>query len=143
MGPINTDVLKHGKYILFGVPGAFTPTCSHQHVPSFLELAHHFKEEGVEGIYCVSVNDPFVMQAWAKDFQNNHDDKIIFLSDGCGALTTALGMNVDLSQLCLGLRSKRYVLVVDDGVVQHVFIEDNVVECSVSRAQDVLETIRT
>ena len=141
ISPFNTSSFQKGKFIIFGVPGAFTPTCSHQHVPSFLDLAHRFEEEGIAGIYCVSVNDPFVMQAWAKDFESNNDDKITFLSDGSGELTATLGMNLDLRQLCLGIRSQRYVLVIQDGVVEHMCIEDDASECSISRANSVLEAI--
>lgn len=109
--------------VLFGLPGAFTPTCSTSHVPRYDELADAFRAQGVDEIICVSVNDQFVMDAWGKaqGVQN-----VRLLADGNGTLTEALGLLVDKDHLGFGKRSWRYALVVRDGVVAHAFIEPEV-----------------
>ncbi len=113
---LDTDAVFKGKtVVLFGVPGAFTPGCSRTHLPSYLEQYDALKAKGVDTIACVSVNDAFVMDAWAK--AQKADDKILFLADGSAAFTKAIGMELDLTAGGLGLRSRRFSMVVKDGVV--------------------------
>ncbi|CAN6564338.1 unnamed protein product [Malus baccata var. baccata] len=100
------------KVILFGVPGAFTPTCSLKHVPGFIEKADELKSKGVEKILCLSVNDPFVMKAWSKTYPDNKD--VLFLADGSAKYTRDLGLELDLSEKGLGIRSKRFALLIED-----------------------------
>lgn len=121
---IRTEELFRGrKVVVFGLPGAYTPTCSSSHVPRYVELKPAFKAVGVDDIVCVSVNDAFVMEAWQRD-QGAED--LVFLPDGNGAFTDAVGMLVDKSDLGFGARSWRYAMVVDDGVVTQAFVEPDV-----------------
>jgi peroxiredoxin len=120
--PISTDELFAGKkVVLFAVPGAFTPTCSARHLPSFLEHADALKAKGIDEIVCTSVNDAFVMQAWGQNQQA--DGKVVMLADGDAALTKALGLELDLTGKGLGLRSQRYSMLVEDGVVKSLNID--------------------
>jgi peroxiredoxin (alkyl hydroperoxide reductase subunit C) len=115
--PISTDEIFGAKrVVLFAVPGAFTPTCSAQHLPGFLANADAIKAKGVDTIACVAVNDAFVMGAWGKD--QGVGDKVLLLADGSGDLARALGMEFDLTARGLGVRSERYSMVVEDGVVK-------------------------
>ena len=111
------------KVVVFGLPGAFTPTCSTQHVPRYEQLYGALAEAGVDDVVCVSVNDAFVMDAWGKDQGVKH---VTLVADGNGALTDALGMLVDKSDLGFGKRSWRYSAVIDDGVVTKAFVEPDV-----------------
>jgi len=115
------DVFKGRKVALFAVPGAFTPTCSAKHLPGFKQLAVEIKAKGVDTIACLSVNDAFVMRAWAED-QAVGDD-IVMLADGGAAFTDALGLAFDASRFGMGKRSQRYSMIVDDGVVKELNIE--------------------
>jgi peroxiredoxin len=118
LGPNAFDVSKStaGKTIaIFGLPGAFTPTCSAQHAPGYIQHAADFKAAGVDEIWCVSVNDAFVMGAWARDLKS--DGKVRFLADGSADFAKATGLTLDLSAKGLGLRSGRYSLLAKDGVV--------------------------
>ncbi|MBD2182417.1 glutathione peroxidase [Planktothrix sp. FACHB-1355] len=118
---VTTDELFAGKTVaVFSLPGAFTPTCSSTHVPGYNELAKVFKENGVDDIICISVNDAFVMEEWAKD---QKADNIRFIPDGNGQFTEQMGMLVDKSDLGFGKRSWRYSMLVKDGVVAKMFIE--------------------
>ncbi|EGQ8203467.1 glutathione peroxidase [Vibrio cholerae] len=120
---VTSDELFKGKtVIVFSLPGAFTPTCSSTHLPRYNELYPVFKENGVDSILCVSVNDTFVMNAW-KDDQNA--DNITFIPDGNGEFTDGMGMLVDKNDLGFGKRSWRYSMLVKDGVVEKMFIEPN------------------
>ncbi len=121
--PMTTDEIFSGKkVVLFALPGAFTPTCSVKHLPGFVAAAGDIKAKGVDPIACLSVNDAFVMGAWGKD-QNVGDD-VLLLADGSAALTTALDTTLDLTERGLGVRSRRYSAIVDDGVVTHINLED-------------------
>ncbi|KAJ9538862.1 hypothetical protein OSB04_031595 [Centaurea solstitialis] len=100
------------KVVLFGIPGAFTPTCSMQHVPGFIEKSEELKAKGVEDLLLISVNDPFVMKAWKKSYAETKNVK--FLGDGAAKYTHALGLELDLSEKGLGVRSRRFALLVDD-----------------------------
>ncbi|MCR5877450.1 peroxiredoxin [Phenylobacterium sp. J367] len=115
------DVFGGKKVALFAVPGAFTPTCSAKHLPGFKQLAGDLKGKGVDTIACVSVNDAFVMRAWSED-QAVGDD-IVMLADGGGDFTRALGLEFDASKFGMGVRSQRYSMVVDDGVVKELNVE--------------------
>ncbi|KAK4753965.1 hypothetical protein SAY87_002069 [Trapa incisa] len=126
------------KVILFGVPGAFTPTCSLKHVPGFIEKAEELKSKGVDEVICISVNDPFVMKAWAKTFPENKDVK--FLADGSAKYTYALGLELDLGHKGLGVRSRRFALLVEDLKVKAANIEAGG-EFTVSSADDILKAI--
>ena len=117
----NTDTYFKGKkVILFSLPGAFTPTCSNQQLPGFEKLADVFKEHGIDDIYCMSVNDSFVMNAWA-DKQKLENVKVI--PDGNGEFTDQVDMLVEKTNLCFGMRSWRYAAIINDGVVEKVFEE--------------------
>jgi peroxiredoxin len=123
-GPVATtsaEVLGHGKVVLFGVPGAFTPTCSDHHLPGFVLRADELRAKGVDKVVCVSVNDPFVMGAWGQD--QNVGDSVVMLADGNGELTEAMGLTMDGSGFGLGSRSQRYAAVIDDGVVSWLAVE--------------------
>ncbi len=120
--PVSTDELFGGKkVVMFAVPGAFTPTCSAKHLPGFVEKAAAIKAKGVDTIACLSVNDVFVMDAWAKD--QKVGDKVELLADGSAAFTKALGTVLDLTERGLGVRSTRYSMIVDNGVVKQVNME--------------------
>jgi peroxiredoxin len=115
------EVLGTGKVVLFAVPGAFTPTCSDYHLPGFVIRADEIQAKGVDTIACMSVNDPFVMGAWARD--QKVSDKVVMLADGNGAFTKAVGLEMDGSAVGLGTRSKRYAAIIEDGVVSALFVE--------------------
>ena len=126
------DLFAGKKVVLFAVPGAFTPTCSMNHLPGFLENAEAIKSKGVDAIAVVSVNDHHVMKAWAA--QTGAADKILFLADGNGAFTKAAGMEMDMSKGGLGVRSKRYSAIIEDGVVKTLDIEDGPGKAEISGA---------
>jgi len=121
---VTTDELFSGKtVILFALPGAFTPTCSSKHLPRYNELAPVFRENGVDDIVCLSVNDPFVMNAWAED---QAAENVTFIPDGNGEFSEAMGMLVDKSDIGFGKRSWRYSMLVKDGTIEKMFIEPDV-----------------
>ena len=121
---VTTDDLFAGKtVIVFSLPGAFTPTCSSTHLPGYNELAPVFKENGVDSIICISVNDSFVMNEWMKDQQANN---LTVIPDGNGEFTEGMGMLVDKADLGFGKRSWRYSMLVKDGLIEKMFIEPNV-----------------
>ena len=115
-------LVRKRRVVLFGLPGAFTPTCSARHVPGYLALADKIKALGVDEIACVSVNDAFVMGAWGRD--QHTEGKIRMLADGNADFTRAIGVEENLSGYGMGLRSKRYSMLVDDGVVVTLNIEE-------------------
>jgi glutaredoxin/glutathione-dependent peroxiredoxin len=119
---ISTDEIFSGKkVVLFAVPGAFTPTCSAKHLPGFVEKAAEIKGKGVDTIACLAVNDAFVMGAWGK--AQNTGDKVLMLADGAAAFTEQLGLDLDLTGPGMGVRSKRYAMVVDNGVLKALSVE--------------------
>lgn len=121
--PVSSDELFAGKkVVLFAVPGAFTPLCSGQHLPGFIELADQISAKGVDTIACLSVNDAFVMGAWGE--AQGAGDKVRMLADGNGEFTAAMGLEMDGSGFGLGTRSQRYAMVVDDGVVTLLNVEE-------------------
>ncbi|AOK28663.1 peroxiredoxin [Burkholderia singularis] len=109
------------RVAIFGLPGAFTPTCSTQHVPGYVEHAERLRAAGVDEIWCVAVNDAFVMGAWGRDLHTA--GKVRMMADGSAAFTHALGLTQDLSARGMGTRSRRYAMVVDDGVVKTLFVD--------------------
>ncbi len=124
---VQTDDFFAGKKVaIFGVPGAFTPTCSAKHLPGFVANADALKAKGVDAIACVSVNDPFVMGAWGKD--QNVGDAVTMLADGSGNFAKATGLELDLTARGLGVRCQRFSMVVDDGTVSSIHIDEGVFE---------------
>ncbi len=121
--PVKTDDFFAGKKVaLFALPGAFTPTCSAKHLPGYIQNADTFKNKGVEAIACVSVNDAFVMGAWGD--QQGSGDKVAMLADGNGDFTKAVGLEMDGSKFGMGQRSQRYSMLVDNGVVKELNVEE-------------------
>ncbi|MBT3238470.1 MAG: peroxiredoxin [Rhodospirillaceae bacterium] len=121
---ISTDDMFKGKKVaLFGLPGAYTPTCSAKHVPGFMEKADALKAKGIDLIVCVSVNDAFVMGAWGKDL--GVGDTIVMAGDGSGELAEKMGLVLDLTERGLGKRSERFSMIVDDGTVTTVNVDYN------------------
>jgi len=122
MAEMTTDELFKGKkVVLFAVPGAFTPTCSAKHLPGFLQHAEEFKKKGVDTIACVSVNDAFVMDSWGKNQQV--EGKVLMLADGNADFAKAVGLEMDATGFGMGLRSKRYAMVVEDGTIKALNVE--------------------
>ncbi len=140
-GPIaqsTAELCKGKKTALFAVPGAFTPTCHMNHAPGYLAALDELKAKGVDQVACVSVNDVFVMDAWSKSL--GADGKIIMLADGSGEFTEALGLELDATGHGLGVRSHRYGMLVDDGVVSVLNIEGNPTEADASSAETLLKS---
>jgi peroxiredoxin len=135
-----SELTKGKKVVLLAVPGAFTPTCSQKHLPGFVEKADELKAKGVDTIACVSVNDAFVMRAWGENL--NVGDKVLLLADGLQEFTKALGVTLDLSDkpVGLGVRSRRYALLAEDGVVKVLNLEEGGA-FTVSSAEDILKAL--
>ena len=119
---ILSDELKGKKVIIFGVPGAFTPTCSEKHMPSYIKLNMQIIDKGFDDIYCLSVNDDFVMNAWLLSYPNG--DKIIGIADGNGDISKNLNLLVDKSKNYMGMRSVRFAMIVIDNIIHEIFIEE-------------------
>ena len=135
---VDTPTLFSGhNAVLFAVPGAFTPTCSERHLPGFIAHFDEFRKRGID-VYCVSVNDPFVMQAWGKS--QEVPEGLQMLADGNADFTRALGLEMDASGYGMGVRSKRYALYAEDGVVKQLWVESPG-EFKVSSAEHVLENL--
>jgi len=121
--PVDTDTFFAGRKVaLFSVPGAFTPTCSARHLPSFVDKHDELKAKGVDEIACVAVNDAFVLQAWAQ--QSGADGKVTMLADGNGDFADALGLTMDASKFGMGQRGQRWSAIVDDGIVTELNVEE-------------------
>ena len=133
------DIFKGRKVVLFAVPGAFTPTCHKNHLPAFLEKASEIKAKGIDAICVTGVNDVFVMDAWAKS--TGGAGIIEFLSDGNADFVKAIGLSLDGAGFGLGTRSQRYAMVVDDGVVQSLAVEDAPGKADLSGAEALLKTL--
>jgi peroxiredoxin len=131
------EVFKGKKVVLFAVPGAFTPTCHKNHLPGFLQNADAFEAKGIDTIAVTGVNDVFVMDAWKK--ATTAEGKIEFLADGNGDFAKAIDMTIDASGNGLGTRSKRYAMVVEDGVVKKLNIEDAPGKAEISSAENLLK----
>ena len=138
-GGISTDDLYSGKkVVLVSVPGAFTPTCSMNHLPGFVDHADDILAKGVDTIACMAVNDIFVMDAWGKD--RGVGDKVVMLADGNGEYAQALGLELDASGFGMGMRGQRFAIIVDDGVATHVAVEAPG-QFEVSKAEAILEAL--
>jgi len=141
VGPrnVSTEALFQGRrLVLFGLPGAFTPTCSARHLPGYLDEADAIRAKGVDAILCLAVNDAFVMDAWGK--QHNVRDRILMVADGNGDFTRAVGLELDMTARGFGWRSQRYGMVVEDGVVRALNIEKPG-EPEVSEARSILNLL--
>ena len=134
----SAEVLGAGKVVLFGVPGAFTPTCSDHHLPGFVLRADELRAKGVDSVVCVSVNDPFVMGAWGKD--QNVGTSVVLVADGNGELAQALGLTMDGSGFGLGTRVQRFAAILEDGVVTWLAVEPGP-GLSVSSVEEVLKAL--
>ncbi|MBH88877.1 MAG: peroxiredoxin [Magnetovibrio sp.] len=132
------DLFKGKKVAMFGVPGAFTPTCSTKHVPSYLNNVAALKEKGIDSIICLSVNDAFVMGAWGKE--HNVGDTIIMAGDGNATFSKAIGLDVDLTDHGMGIRCQRFSMIVDDGVVS-ILNHESPGEYRISSAEFMLEQL--
>ena len=138
--PTTTSEFFSGKKVaLFAVPGAFTPTCSARHLPSYVEKASELKGKGIDEIACISVNDPFVMSAWG---QRDGSEDITMLADGNGAFADAVGLEMDGSKFGMGKRSQRYSMIVDDGVIKQLNVEGPG-EYRTSSAEHMLDQLTT
>ncbi len=135
---ITTDELFNGKkVVLFAVPGAFTPTCSEAHLPSFVANHDKITAKGVDRVVCVSVNDPFVMGAWGK---SQNAENLLMAADGSAMWIKTLGLELDLVERGLGIRSQRFSMIVDDGKITHLNVEDGP-KFEVSSADKILEQL--
>ena len=132
------DMCSGKKVVLFGLPGAYTPVCTAEHLPGFVGKAKTIKSKGVDKIACVSANDPFVMQAWA---QAQGADDVLMLSDSKTEFTEAMGLTLDLSDFGLGNRSERYAMVIDDGVITALYVEESILACDVSSSEALLASL--
>ncbi len=119
---ILSDELKDKKIIMFGVPGAFTPTCSEKHMPSFIKLHKEFVSKGIDDIYCLSVNDEYVMQAWLLSYTEG--EKILGIADGNGDISNNLGLLVDKTENYMGTRSTRFAMIIRDNNIDELLIEE-------------------
>ena len=136
---INTSELFAGKkVVLFALPGAFTPTCSASHLPGYVVNADALKAKGIDLIACLSVNDAFVMDAWGR--QNNADDQVTMIADGSARFSKAVGLEVDLDARGMGMRSQRYSMLINDGVVEAIHLEAPG-EFKVSDAETMLNSL--
>ena len=133
------EVFKGKKVVLFAVPGAFTPTCHRNHMPGFVAKADEIKAKGIDSIVVTAVNDVFVLDAWTK--QSGCEGKIDYIADGNADFAKAIGLTVDASGNGLGTRSKRYAMVVDDGVVKSLNVEDTPGKAEVSGAENLLKAL--
>jgi peroxiredoxin len=139
MTDLSTQQIFAGKkVVLFAVPGAFTPTCSEQHLPGFIDKADEIKAKGVDEIVCMSVNDAFVMKAWGQD--RGAGDKVTMVADGNADLSKALGLDFDGSGIGFGVRAQRFAAIVDDGVVTKLAVEQPM-KFEVSSAEAILESL--
>jgi peroxiredoxin len=141
-GPATTsvaDVFSGKKVALFAVPGAYTPTCHKDHMPGFVGRIGEIKAKGIDTVACTAVNDIFVLTNWSRD--SNADGKIVMLADGSADFARAIGLDIDLSGFGLGVRSKRYAMLVDDGVVKVLNVEDSPPKAVISSAENLCSAI--
>jgi len=133
------EIFRGKKVVLIAVPGAFTPACSQRHLPGYVDKAAEIKAKGVDEIACVAVNDAFVMGAWGKEQKT--EGKVRMLADGSGDFARALGLELDLTKGGLGMRSKRYAMLVDNGVVKSLHVEAQPGQVEVSSADSLLRAL--
>ena len=132
-------ILGKGKVVLFGLPGAFTSTCSKLHLPGYVDNADKIKAKGIDNIFCLSVNDPFVMNAWGES--NNAGGKITMLSDPYLLFTKAIGAEVDRNSKGMGIRSNRYAMVIQNLEVVNIQVEKETKQCGLSSAEGILDLL--
>jgi len=140
--PIQKNIqsfLKNKKSVIFGLPGAYTSVCSAKHLPGYVKNSEKYKEKGIDQIICMSVNDPFVMNAWGKE--NNVGDKIIMMGDPFLNFTKAIGAEIDKSGRGLGIRSNRYTMLVDNLKIIKIQEEKDTGSCEISAAENFLELV--
>ena len=133
------NLFKNKKVVMFGLPGAYTSLCSSKHLPGYVNMFEKYKEKGIDHIVCISVNDPFVMNAWGKE--NNVEEKILMMGDPFLNFTKAIGADVDKSEKGLGIRSNRYTMLVDDMRVVKLQEEKDTGSCEISAAENFLELV--
>jgi len=133
------EIVGNGKIVLFGLPGAFTSTCSRLHLPGFVAHAENIKAKGIENIFCISVNDPYVMNGWGEI--NNTGDKIKMLSDPYLFFTRAIGAEVDRNEKGMGIRSNRYLMVIENFTVVNIHEEKETKECGLTSAENLLNNL--
>ena len=134
-----SKILNKDKVILFGLPGAFTPTCSNKHLPSFLKSAEELKKKDIKKVFCISVNDPFVMEAWGK--AHNAGDKILMAGDPFCKFIKDIGADVDKSERGLGIRSSRFTMLVENSIIKEIKEEKDTASCEISAAENFLKEI--
>ena len=130
------EIIGNGKIVLFGLPGAFTSTCSKLHLPGFVAHADKIKAKGIQNIFCLSANDPYVMNGWGEI--NNTGDKIKMLSDPYLSFTKAIGAEVDRNSKGMGIRSNRYLMVIEKFTVVNIHVEKETKECGLTSAENLL-----
>jgi len=130
-----SEILSKGKIILFGLPGAFTPGCSKKHLPSFLESTEKLKEKNIRKVFCISINDPYVMEAWGKSY--NLKDQLTLLADAKGDFTKSIGAEFNWRDW--GSRSKRYTMLIESGIVKKLVEEEG--KCELTAAENFLKAI--
>ena len=133
------EFLKDKKVVIFGLPGAYTSVCSAKHLPGYVKMFEKYKEKGIDHIICISVNDPFVMNAWGKE--HNVGDKILMIGDPFLNFTKSIGADVDKSAIGLGIRSNRYTMLVDNLKVVKLKEEDDAGSCEVSAAENFIQLV--
>ena len=133
------EILKNKKVVLFGLPGAYTSVCSAKHLPGYVNMFEEYKKKGIDKIICISVNDPFVMNAWGKE--NNVGEKVLMMGDPFLNFTKAIGADVDKSGRGLGVRSNRYTMLIDNLKVVKIQEEKDTGSCEVSAAKNFLELV--
>ena len=133
------QIIGDDKVILFGLPGAFTPTCSAKHLPGFIKVTNELKEKNIKKVICISINDPFVMDAWGK--AHNADSKILMVGDSKGDFTKNIGAEINLSNRGLGIRSSRYTMLVEKGEIVKISEEEVAGKCENTAAENFLREI--
>ena len=133
------EIVGDGKVILFGLPGAFTPTCSAKHLPGFVIAIDQLKKKGIKKVVCISVNDPFVMDAWGKI--HNVQDKILMVGDSSGDFTKNIWAELNLTNRGLGVRSSRYTMLIEKGIILKIFEEEVAGKCEITTAENFLKEI--
>ena len=133
------EFLKDKKVVIFGLPGAYTSVCSAKHLPGYVKMFEKYKEKGIDHIICISVNDPFVMNAWGNE--NNAEDKILMIGDPLLNFTKAIGADVDKSGRGLGIRSNRYTMLVDNLKVIKLQEEEDTGSCEISAAENFIKLV--
>ena len=133
------EILKSNKVVLFGLPGAYTSVCSAKHLPGYVNMYDEFKKKGIDKIICISVNDPFVMNAWGKE--NNVGEKVLMMGDPFLNFTKAIGAEVDKSSRGLGIRSNRYTMLVDNLKIIKIQEESDTGSCEISAAENFLKLV--